>query len=54
MRLKFPKRTFCAVSVIGLLAVEAAHKNKEFNYYYYYYYYYYSEFWTFSAKQCLI
>jgi hypothetical protein len=29
------------VSVIGLLAVDAAHKNKEFNYNYYYYYYYY-------------
>jgi hypothetical protein len=25
------------VSVIGLLAVDAAHKNKELNYYYYYY-----------------
>jgi hypothetical protein len=26
---------FCAVSVISLLAVDAAHKNKELNYYYY-------------------
>jgi hypothetical protein len=26
------------VSVIGILAVDAAHKNKEFSYYYYYYY----------------
>jgi hypothetical protein len=27
------------VFVIGLLAVDAAHKNKQLNYYYYYYYY---------------
>jgi hypothetical protein len=26
---------FCAASVIGILAVDAAHKNKELNYYYY-------------------